>query len=631
MHTTQKLMTIQSFLMQGASVRTPAHFSLTAVALAVTLAQAAFAHEQKHEEVVVTATRTQTKIEETLADITVITREQIQEMAPGRTVVEVLQRLAGIQINSQGGRGQSQSVFIRGSESRHTLLMIDGARHGSATQGTPSFANIPLELIDRIEVVKGPASALYGSEAVGGVIQIFTTKGRGVEQPLVVSSSATVGKNGHKSADLRLSGTHSGFDYQLGLARVLDHGFSAQKVTGTNLGSDDDGFRQTSANFGLGYQFNQDWRIEASTLHTKGRAEFDDYDPNYSPYVLMSTEVSRLALEGIIREKWRSILSLSESIDRQENLGGSWNSFAKTKQTEIKWDQNIKTNLGKILFGLERLEQKIDDRTPVATPTSRNINAALLGLTGEQGKHSWQLSTRHDDNSQFGGHTTYGVNYGYEIMSGLRAYASTGTSMRAPSFQDLYANQGGRGWDGNPLLTPETGKSNEFGLLFNKGAHRAKWLRYDNKVTNLISQGQNGVAYKMNLPGITRMRGWTAEYVFSSNSLDFSTSYDWLKARQADGSQLIGRATSQVRIGLDKSIEAWKLGASAIRVGERKDYSGKILPAYATLDISARYQINSAMALQLRIANATNRQYSIADGYNTLGRAAYISVQWTSK
>lgn len=626
-------MSIHTLSLQGAAARAPACFSLAAVAAASLLgasaaaAPSASSPDQPQPEVVVTAARTATAVHEALPDVTVITRAQIEAMAPGRSVAEVLQRLGGVQINSNGGRGQSQSVFIRGAESRHTLLLIDGARHGSATQGAPSLANLPLEMIERIEVVKGPASALYGSEAIGGVIQIFTRRGTAQDQPLKGSASVTLGANSHRAAQASLRGAQNGWDYQLGMSRVLDKGFSAQNAQGYGFEADRDGIGQTSWQAALGYSWQPGWRADASLLRTEGRVRFDS-GANYSPFVDMTTQVGRVALQGALSERWQSTLSLSESVDEFANRNGSWNSRAKTTQTELKWEQHIDTAWGTALLGTERLTQKVDEGAPVATPTSRSINAVLAGLTGSHGAHSWQLSARHDDNSQFGGANTYGAHYGLQVLPGMRLHAGAGRSMRAPSFQDLYAQFGGGGWDGNPALTPEKSRSYEFGAQLQRGAHSAKWVRYDNRVSDLIAAGSGGVQHKVNVPGETRLRGWTAEYAWRQQGWEVTTAYDWLKARQADGQVPVGRATSQWRVGVDKALGAWTLGASAIRVGDRRDYSGVTLASYATLDVSARYRFAPDWSVQARVANVTDRDYTIAQGYNTLGRAAYVTLQW---
>lgn len=259
------------------AVRLSVHFPLAIIAGAVLGVCASAAHAQQSaksatasdaplmEQVVVTATRTQTKLDETLADVRVITQEQISNSA-GRSLAEVLQRFAGVQMSSNGGRGNVQGIHIRGS--KQVILLVDGVRFGSATAGDISLQQLPLENIERIEVVHGPASALYGSDAIGGVIQIFTKQGKGASKPFMPYGSATWGSAGYKEANGGFSGAQSGWNYSLNVARVLDPGFSATNSKSGQFHPDVDKFNQTSVSAALGYAFNADWRVDGNLMRT---------------------------------------------------------------------------------------------------------------------------------------------------------------------------------------------------------------------------------------------------------------------------------------------------------------------------------------------------------------------------
>lgn len=610
---------------KAAGVRLPARFGMAAVALAASsLAPTAAAQEARLAETVVTATRTETKLDETLADVRVITREQIEAIGPGRSVAEVLQRLAGVQLSSNGGRGHLQSVFLRGAGSSQTLLLVDGVRYGSATTAAPALANLPLELIERIEVVKGPASALYGSEAVGGVIQVFTKRGQGAGKPFLGNAEVTLGDYGHKSGAVGLRGEQNGFDYQLNLSRVTEHGISATNAGDGYYDPDRDAFDQTAAQVALGYALNADWRVQAQWMQSKGTV-FVDSGPN-ARYNDMRTEVGRLQVQGQVLPRWRTTVSVGESTDKLV-AGG----LLKTRQTEYKWDNTIATPLGVALAGLERLEQKVDASTQYAVK-KRTVDAVFLGLNGSAGRHSWQVNVRNDDNSQFGDFTTYGASYGLELVSGLRAYASHGKSMRAPSFNDLYAPAS---WGSNPNLVPEKGKNNEVGLQWSQGAHSAKLLRFDNRIQNLIAYSNGSMA---NVAGTTRLKGWSVEYGFAFQGWAVAAAYDYLDAKQADGQTPVRRAKHQASLNVDKQLGAWRLGTSLLHVGSRKDTDFKpwpavpvTLPAYTTADVYAEYQFTPEWSLQARIANLGNVRYETAYGYNQLGRAGYLTLKWAMR
>lgn len=472
-------------------MRLPARLSLSTFAVAVVVSPLAWAQEYKHEEVVVTATRTETSVRDVLADVTVIDRQQIESLAPGRSIGEVLQRFAGVQFNSNGGRGTTQGIYIRGASSGYTLLMIDGVRYGSLTAGGPALENMPVELIERIEVLKGSASALYGSDAVGGVIQIFTKRGQGATKPLAGQASVTAGENGHKSGTAGFYGAQNGFDYSLNVSRVVDHGISMSNAKDVNnFNPDRDGFNQTAFTSAIGFKFSNAWRADLNIMHTSGRV-FSDTAPYVNPLADMKTEVAKLQLTGKILSNWTSKISIGESKDIQDNKGqGSNNSRYVTKQTEYKWDNDFKIALGTALVGVERLEQNIDVAQPPSwgayNITKRNINSIFVGLHGMHNAHSWQANLRHDKNSQFGSASSYGLNYGYELNEKLRVYAAHGKSIKAPTFNQLYYQT-----SGNPALQPEEGKSNEIGLVFTHFNHEAKLLTYNNNINNLIQYKNN--------------------------------------------------------------------------------------------------------------------------------------------
>lgn len=625
-------MTIQSHVMQGAVVRTPARFALTAVAIAATLAQTAFANEQKHEEVVVTATRTESNVRDVLADVTVIDREQIDSVAPGRSVGEVLQRFAGVQFNSNGGRGNSQGVSIRGAGGGYTLLLIDGVRYGSLTLGSPVLQNIPVELIERIEVLKGPASALYGSDAVGGVIQIFTKRGKHAQQAFIANSSVTAGENGHKSGSAGFRGAQNGFDYSLNLSRVLDHGISAtNKKSGTYFNPDRDGFSQTAFTASLGFAFTPDWRIDSTLIQSQGKA-FSDSGANSNPYTEMETDAAKLQLTGKITPIWTSKFSIGHSKDQSKYHPN--NSLFISKQTEYKWDNEIKTEFGTLLAGLERLQQKIEptESTKKYEIKDRDINSFFLGLNGQHNAQFWQINWRRDDNSHFGNANTYGLTYGYELINGLRVHASHGKSIKAPTFNQLYYydNNPQYPYYGNPSLIPEEGKSNELGLAWSTNNHEAKLIYFNNKIKNLIQADPNSV--QQNVTGNTSLKGWTASYAWNHRSWQISAIYDYLKTRKADGKPLDRRAKHQFSLNVDKQIGQWKFGGSALYVGSRNDSNATVkLPSYTTLDLNAEYHFHKDWSLQARIANVTNKNYETAYGYNQLGRAGYLTLKWAPK
>ena len=224
--------------------------------------------------VTVTATRSPSRVADLITEVTVIDREMLDRMS-GRTLVEVLSTEPGIQFTSNGGLGKNSGLFIRGMDARHTLLLVDGVRVGSATTGAPSLDNLPLESIERIEIVRGPMSALYGSDAVGGVIQIFTRRGR---PGLYPNAKVTVGSNryGQMAAGAALG--EGAFDAAVQVQHTETRGFSSTRPGAQfgNFNPDDDGFVQDAGSVRLGWQATPDWRVEALALEADGVSRYDD-------------------------------------------------------------------------------------------------------------------------------------------------------------------------------------------------------------------------------------------------------------------------------------------------------------------------------------------------------------------
>ncbi len=572
-------------------------------------------------ETVVTATRTPTRTDALVSDVTVIERADIERMA-GRTLPEVLARAAGVQVTANGGLGKSGNIFIRGAESRHTILLIDGVRYGSATLGTPVWSNLPLDAIERIEVLKGPASSLYGSDGVGGVVQIFTRKGKKGFHP---SAFVSLGSEGFSQAGAALSGGEGAVSYSLDVATLNDRGFSSTNPTVQfgNHNPDRDPFRQRSANATLGLELSRDWRLDFGVLHAEGTSHFDD-GPDINSRDEVRTDLWRAGLIGKVTPGWKTQFQVSRSVDDSRSIEASFlPSHFKTTQSQVLWQNDVDTPLGVALFGLERLEQKVDSATAY-TVTRRDISSAFVGLNGESGAHSWQLNARNDRNSQFGNSTTGFVGYGYKLTPALRAHVSHGTTFVAPSFNQLYYP----GF-GTPTLQPENGKNTDVGLSWSSAGHTVKLVYFDNRIRGFIPSGP----LPANVPR-ARIDGWTLGYEGRFGDFAVHASYDSLDPRNVvTGRKLPRRADSQLTFGADYRVGAWKFGGSLLSVGDRFDDTGNtfVLKAYTTVDLHAEYALAKDWTLQAQLRNLTDEAYETTRGYNQPGRGVFVTLRWAPK
>lgn len=570
---------------------------------------------------VVTASRTAQRADELVSDLVVISRADI-EKSTGRTLPEILARAPGVQFSANGGLGKNSSVNIRGAEARHTVLLIDGVRFGSATTGSPNWDTIPVDMIDRIEILKGPASALYGSEAVGGVVQIFMRKG---VQGLAPYASLTLGSYGHRQVTAGVGGGSGPLTYSLGVQHTRDSGFSTTnpKVQFGNYNPDTDGFDQDSLNTSVAYQLSPDWKIDAGLLASSSTNHTDD-GPNRDTYSKGKTRVVRTGVEGRVLPSWKTQLRYSQSADSSRAVvASSLPSLFKTTQNQLTWQNDVDTPIGVVLAGVERLEQKVDSSTAY-TVTERTVSSAFVGLNGSAGRHSWQANLRRDKNSQFGGSSTGFGGYGFAVTPQWRVNAAYGTSFVAPSFNQLYFP----GF-GNALLQPERGRNTDLGVTWSDAGQTVKLVHFDNKIRGFISN----TTIASSIPQ-ARIDGYTLSYNGSFGALSLNASLDAMDPRnELTGKRLARRSSNLARLGADYTVGVWAVGGSLLRAGNSFDDAANTreLAGRTTADLYVDYAVNPAWTLQTKLNNVTNKQYETIYGYNQPGRAVYVTLSYRPK
>ena len=585
------------------------------------------ASQAASDPVVVTASRGPERVSALAAEVSVIDRAMLDQ-AVGRTLVQVLSQLPGLQFSSNGGLGKTASLFIRGLESRHTLLLLDGVRVGSATVGTPSLDNLPLSAVERIEVVRGPMSALYGADATGGVIQIFTTRGRAGLQP---SGSITVGSQGHAQVAAGLGYGQGAFDASVQLQHTETRGFSAtnDRALFGSYNPDNDGFRQNGGSLRLGWQAAPDWRVEALVLESNGRSAYDD-GPGADAEAGLRNSVQVLQVSGRPLPAWRSTLSLSRSTDAYDTLSSasiySTLGVISTQQQQLSWENRISTPLGTALVLAERLVQRVSKPDAPFDVSERSINGLALGLNGQAGGHLWQGALRHDGNSQFGGQTTGAAAYAYQFTPAWRAGASVGTSFNAPSFNQLYYP----GF-GTPTLQPETSRQGEAYLRWTEAAHSLRATAYQTRIKGYIASGPQPT----NIPQ-TRIQGLTLAYEGQFDALKLQASLDHLDPRNAtEGSAnfdklLPRRAQNLLKSQADWTLGDWTMGGTLAAYSRRFDDAANTLAlaGFATLDLRVERRIAPDWMLGARIDNVANRAYETAYGYNQPQRLGFLTLRY---
>ncbi len=577
-------------------------------------------------EVVITGARAPQRVEQALAEVTVIDRTQI-EAAGGRTLAELLAREPGVQFSSNGGLGKSAFVSLRGLETRHTLLLIDGVRYGSATLGTPVWDNLPLDAIERIEIVRGPLSGLYGSDAVGGVVQIFT---RGGTPGLKPDASLTVGSRAYAEGAAGLRFGFGAFDGAVRVQHLRSDGFSATNpnVPFGNFNDDVDGFKQTSATARAGFKFGG-WRADATLLTSKGLTHIDD-GPGADARAEMRSEVIALTAQGPVAGPWRTLLRVARSTDELDTLASA-SAFATlgtigTEQKQLTWENTVATPLGSVLVLAERIEQVVSRPGAPFAVSDRTITGAGVGLSGNAGLHHWQASLRRDRNSQFGSQSTGSLAWGVDVLPSMRAAASFGTSFVAPSFNQLYFPN-----FGNPNLLPEEGRQSELSLRWRGVDTSARLAWFDNRIRGYISSGP----LPTNLPR-TRIEGLSASVEAVLGAFTLASSLDSIEPLNVSegtanfGKVLPRRVQESVRFALDWRAGAFSAGGTATGFGERFDNAANTtrLGGYGTLDLRAGWRFAREWALGLKLNNAGDKRYETVFGYNQPGREAYLTLRY---
>lgn len=576
------------------------------------------------ETVVLTAQRQPQRLSDALAQITVIDREDIEAHA-GRSLAELLSDQPGVQFWSNGGAGKAATVSLRGMEARHTLLLIDGVRYGSATLGTPTWENLPLDAIERIEIVRGPLSALYGSDAVGGVVQIFTRKAGAGLHPY---GRAAVGEHGQRQAAAGLGFGSGAFDAALGVQWQRDHGFSSTNAHAQfgNHNPDRDGFKQHGVNGRVGFKFGRDWRIDASGLDSRGENQLDD-GPGADARSKLHSQVLNLQIGGSVVGSWKTLLRLSRSQDEYETVATA-SPFTDlgvigTTQKQIAWENSLLTPVGQLLLVTERLEQDVTRPVSPFSVSDRQVNGVALGLNGQADGHHWQVAARRDRNSQFGSENTGSIGYARDINTNLRAGASFGTSFVAPSFNQLYFPN-----FGSPTLQPEHGIHREFNLRWTEGAHQVQAVYFNNRIRGYIPSGPQPA----NVPR-TEIEGVSLSYQGHWEGWSVDASVDALDpVNRATGKQLPRRARELMRLGVERSVGDWSFGASIRHAGESFDNSANTPSlrngSYSVLDLRAAWRPARDWAIGLKLNNARDTVYETVYGFNQPRREWLLTLRY---
>ncbi|MGH8474469.1 MAG: TonB-dependent vitamin B12 receptor [Methylococcales bacterium] len=583
------------------------------------------------DPVIVTATRTPRTADDTLASVSVIDREDI-ERQQAQSVQDLLRGLPGVGIANNGGLGKATSVFLRGTESDHVLVLIDGVKAGSASLGTTQFQNIPVEQIERIEVVRGPRSSLYGSEAIGGVIQIFTRKGGGGLKPFFSIGGGSF-RTFNASAGISGGGEQGWFN--LSGSGLDTAGFNACNGKPSPGGAgcftlepDKDGFRNLSGSLRAGYHFENGLDVDAHALVASGKTKFDGTFVNES-------ESLQGVFGGTLRyspfEIWDITLTAGRSLDESDNfLNRTFQTRFDTARDSLFFQNDVSIAEDHLLtLGFDYQADRVDSTTAF-TVRSRDNKGLFAQYQGSYASHDLQLSIRRDDNEQFGVRTTGGAAWAYELSEGLRFSASFGTAFKAPTFNELYFP----GF-GNPGLGPETSRSLEFGLIGKDSWGNWSLNVYETHVDDLIAFDSSRFA-PANIDQAL-IRGLEATLNLRIVGWNLNTNLTLLDPENRSGGSNHGnvlprRAEQSFRVDADRRFGDFQVGATIQGEGRRFDDLGNTrrLGGYSVVDLRGEYIFSKEWRLQARIVNLLDKNYETAAFFNQQRRSWFLTLRYES-
>ncbi len=598
-----------------------------ALALGVSFVSSAVAEtlpEFVGETIVVTPTRVAERSTAVIGDITVITSQEIAVAGPS-TLLELLQIQPGLEITQEGGPGTNAALRIRGGNSGHTLVLVDGLRVGSATAGTTPLESISLDQVERIEILRGPASSLYGADAVAGTVQIFTRQGRG--KPRL---SASLGAGSHGLVQGRAAyGGQSGatrFSIGAGYSRT-DGGFSSARPGTYGYNPDKDGDKKRSIQLNVDQALDDRNHIGLTAMANRDTVEYDAGTADD----IARNDVNSLSAwwKGRLSENWSSQFRVGLGQNHTENfsLGTSTGRF-DTDQTQYLWQNDLALSGGNLTASLERNKQEVD-ASMVYARSRRSVNAGQLGYLGNWAAHTFQASLRHDDYSDFGWHTTGTAAYAYALNAAWRTSASYGTSFKAPTFNDMYWPASPY-FQGNPDLQPERGTNLELAVRYQERKNRFGLTAYRNRVRDLIVYDfptmQN--VDRATLKGITLDGGTELAGVRVRASLDWQQPTD-----DATDKVLVYRARRHGTLDASKSLGRWDLGATLVAASSRYTDAANTqsLPGYARLDVYTHYRIDPAWRVLLRLNNVLDADYQLVAGYNTPGVNGLLALEYQAR
>ena len=566
---------------------------------------------EEQQPIIVTATKTAQTADETIAPVIIIDRREI-ESNPTAAISDLLNKHAGIDIGRNGGPGQQTSIFIRGAESNHTLVMIDGLKINPGTLGTAAIQNIDLDMVERIEIVKGPRSTLYGSEAIGGVINIITRKGKEGSQYSVNAgygsyNTRTLGISAHNKVGDRAAGINIKTNKTAGYAirttspiirgneNLSIHAYGKKRMGETNL--------------------------QISHWLSKGMTEYLNFslkavDQSYE------NSTTAIDVENNFSDNWLSKIKISRILDKIDQNQGA--DYADTQRDAFDWQNDIQISDDQLLTAGIYISNENTKASVFGTSFDKTTQSNALFIQDDilLGQHHLIAGIRYLEHETFGSHNTGSIDYSWQVAKPLKFFAGIASGFRAPDSTDRFSSTG------NPNLLPEESVNKEIGIQLNMGKQQKIRVNYyNNEITNLIEY-DSGTSKMQNI-ATAQINGTEVEYQYKSNSWSLNAGANFQKPEnKATGVILSRRSEVSYTGAINYHNDNVTIGMDMRYTGERDNsaYDTKILKSYTLININTKFKLAENLSLKARIENLADEVYELASTYRTPERSYYIDL-----
>ncbi|OLY73165.1 TonB-dependent receptor [Pseudomonas sp. ATCC PTA-122608] len=589
----------------------------------------------KLPDVVISANRQVQARNDSSAANTVFTRDDIDRLQP-TSVTDLLSRVPGVQVSQAGGRGSLASVYIRGTKSAQSLVLVDGQRIGNSTSGDSNLQHLNIQQIERVEVLRGSRSVIYGSDAIGGVIQIFTRRGN--ESGLQPRLHVGFGSNQTWERSLGLSGGDEKTRFNLG-ASLDDTAGINRTYASYPSDRDHDAYRNQSTSFSLSHAFNDDLEAGVNVLDNRGKSEFDNSFSPQKPYSNFTVSSVSSYVDARINETWKSRLEAGHSENREETRDklSTERSVFNTYRNSLNWQNDLTLNeQNSLILGGDWYEDRVNSSTAFAEDSRWN-RAAFIQHRFQAQSFSTELGLRRDQNQQFGGHNSWSGTFTLPLNPDNDLLLSYSEGFRAPTFNDLYYPDDLYGINSNPNLKPETSKSYEM-----------QWRSQLNDTSRLEAS-----LYRTDLKDAIVLNGHVPQNVSSARINGFEAAlkqelFGWqsslgialIDPRDRDtGRTLARRAKRTLSLDLDRQFDQLGVGASWQAVSSSYDDAANQQPmgGYGLLGLRGSWAVNREIKLEMKLDNLLNKEYSRSlyqyqgqqYGYREEGRALMFGVTWS--